>query len=182
MCGRATEKNFVELMVRFVPAGIATTYLFHHLAPGAEVTLTGPYGDFYLRDNPGRMVCVAGGSGMAPIRSVLLEMPREEIARRRPLFFFGARAVKDLFLLDEWREFEINNPGFKFLPALSQPDPQDRWDGAAGRITDVIAQHVGDASDCDAYLCGSPGMLNACIGVLKGLGMSEDRIYYDKFE
>jgi Na+-transporting NADH:ubiquinone oxidoreductase subunit F len=182
MCGRASEKGFVELMVRLVPGGIATTYLFHHLAVGGEATVSGPYGDFYLRNNPGRMLCVAGGSGMAPIRSILLEMSRDEIARRRPLFFFGARAVRDLFMVDEWREFEKNNPGFKFLPALSQPDPEDRWDGLTGRITDVIADHVENASDCDAYLCGGPGMLNACVAVLKDLGMSEDRIYYDKFE
>lgn len=181
MCGLASERNQVELMVRLVPEGICTTYMFKHLKAGNEVIITGPYGDFYLRDSNRRMVCIAGGSGMAPIRAILLAMTPEEIERRRPIFFFGARSRKDLFLVDEWREFEARHPAFKFVPALSGPEPDDDWTGATGRITDVVAQFVPDAKDCEGYLCGSHGMLNACVEILCKLGVDEEQIYYDKF-
>lgn len=182
MCGDCEERDQIELMVRRVPEGIATTYLFDHLELGDEVTFTGPYGDFYLRENDRRMICVAGGSGMAPIRSIMLQMTTEEIEKREPIFFFGARSKRDLFMVDEWREFEKQNKGFTFVPALSAPEPEDNWDGDVGRVTEVIAKYVPDLTNGEGYLCGSPGLLNACVDTLTGLGMPEERIYYDKFE
>lgn len=182
MCGHSGHKDRVELMVRFVPEGIATTYIFNHLTVGEEVTFTGPFGEFYLRDTDRRMICIAGGSGMAPIRSILLDMSPEETARRKPIFLFGARARRDLFLLEEWQEFERTHPGFAFVPALSAPDPQDNWEGETGRITDVVSRYVTDVSNAEGYLCGSPGLLNACVEVLTSMGLPEERIYYDKFE
>jgi Na+-transporting NADH:ubiquinone oxidoreductase subunit F len=181
MCGRAEIKDEIELMVRLVPEGICTTYMFKHIKIGDEVVLTGPYGEFYLRDNGHRIICIAGGSGMAPIRSILLGMTPEEIEKRRPVFFFGAKAKRDLFMLEEWLEFESRNPGFKFIPALSGPETEDNWDGEIGRITDVVTKYVPDGADCEGYLCGSPGLLDACIEVLGKLGINEERIYYDKF-
>lgn len=182
MCGVPTVEDEISLMVRYVPEGISTTYLFRHLKVGDEVIFTGPFGDFYLRDNDRRMICVAGGSGMAPIRSILFSMSREEITRRRPIFFFGARSKKDLFILDEWAEFEREHPEFKFIPALSKPDPEDGWTGETGYVTDLIPRHVDDIAECEGYLCGSPAMLNSCVDVLVSNGMPEERIYYDKFE
>lgn len=181
MCGHAVDKNHVELMVRLVPDGICTTYMFNHLKVGDDVALTGPYGDFYLRESDRRMVCIAGGSGMAPIRSILLGMSADEIERRKPIFFFGARSRKDLFMLDEWRDFGIKHQAFQFVPALSNPDLEDNWDGATGRITDVVAEGIPDGSNCEGYLCGSPGMLNACVETLCKLGVEKEHIYYDKF-
>ncbi len=181
MCGHAQIKNQVELMVRLVPEGVCTTYLFNHVKVGDEVLLTGPYGDFYLRDSDRRMICIAGGSGMAPIRSIIMGMTADEIQRRRPIFFFGARTKTDLFMMEEWLELEAKHEAFKFVPALSAPDPEDNWNGASGRITDVVAQYVPDAHGCEGYLCGSPGMLNACVDVLTRLGVQEEHIYYDKF-
>ena len=181
MCGHAQTKNQVELMVRLVPEGVCTTYLFNHVKVGDEVLLTGPYGDFYLRDSDRRMICIAGGSGMAPIRSIIMGMTADEIQRRRPIFFFGARTKTDLFMMEEWLELEAKHEAFKFVPALSAPDPEDNWNGASGRITDVVAQYVPDAHGCEGYLCGSPGMLNACVDVLTRLGVQEEHIYYDKF-
>lgn len=182
MCGLPTEDDHIELMVRLVPEGIVTTYMFNYLRQGDEAVLTGPYGDFYLRDSDRKMVCIAGGSGMAPIRSIVLTMSKEEIAKRRPVFLFGARAAKDLFMVEEWRQFEKDFPGFTFVPVLSQPDPEDAWNGPQGYVTEVIAQYTDDIAEREAYLCGSPGMLNACIDVLTELGIPEERIYYDKFE
>ncbi|MFH1117471.1 MAG: 2Fe-2S iron-sulfur cluster binding domain-containing protein [Pseudomonadota bacterium] len=181
MCSRCEDKDHIELMVRRVPEGIATTYLFDHLKVGGEVVFTGPFGDFYRRNTDRRMICVAGGSGMAPIRSIMLGMTSQEIERRQPIFFFGARSRRDLFMVEEWRELERTNKGFTFVPALSSPEPDDDWTGETGRVTDVISGHVPDFSQCEGYLCGSPGLLDACVEVLVSLGIPEERIYYDKF-
>jgi Na+-transporting NADH:ubiquinone oxidoreductase subunit F len=169
-------------MVRLVPDGICTTYMFHYLEVGDSVTFTGPFGDFYLRDSDRRMICMAGGSGMAPLRSILRSMSSEEVVKRRPIFFFGARSKRDLFMVDEWREFERENPDFRFIPALSAPEPDDDWDGETGFVTKLVVKYVNDVGEAEAYLCGSPGMLNSCIDVLKQNGMPEEQIYYDKFE
>ena len=118
---------------------------------------------------------------MAPIRSILLSMTKEQVAKKEPIFFFGVRSKKDLFMVDEWREFEKESPGFSFIPVLSQPEPGDDWDGETGRVTEVVGKYVRDVSEAEAYLCGSPGMLDGCIGVLTKMGMPEERIYYDKF-
>ncbi len=183
MSGVPTERNHVDLMVRLVPEGICTTYMFDYLNAGDEVTFTGPFGDFYLRDTGRRMICIAGGSGMAPIRSILRSMTREEIAQRQPIFFFGARSKRDLFLVDEWKEFEEQNPGFTFVPALSQPAPDDAWEGEKGRITEVVERFAETGvEDAEGYLCGSPGLLNACVECLTNAGIDEERIFYDKFE
>ncbi|MBM4326819.1 MAG: 2Fe-2S iron-sulfur cluster binding domain-containing protein [Deltaproteobacteria bacterium] len=182
VCGVPTESDRVELMVRLVPEGICTTYMFNRLQEGDEVRFIGPFGDFYVRDSDRRMICIAGGSGMAPIRSMLRSMTQQEIARRKPIFFFGARAKKDLFMIEEWREFERAHPGFRFVPALSRPDPDDRWEGEVGRVTEIIDKYVSDFSNAEGYLCGSPGMLNACVDVLTKMGVPEERIYYDKYD
>ena len=86
-----------------------------------------------------------------------------------------------MFMVEEWRRFEKENPGFTFVPILSRSEPDDDWDGETGRVTEVPAKYVQDFSEAEAYLCGSPGMLNACIEALTGMGMPEERIYYDKF-
>lgn len=182
MCNIPGDKRSVELMVRLVPEGICTTYMFRYLQVGSAVTFTGPFGDFYLRDSDRKMICMAGGSGMAPLRSILRSMPSEEIAKRRPVFFFGARSKRDLFMLDEWREFENEHPDFHFIPALSSPQPGDDWNGETGYITNLVEKYVNNIGEAEAYLCGSPGMLNSCVEVLKQNGMPEERIYYDKFE
>ncbi len=126
-----SRKDTVELEIRLVPNGICTTYVFQHLKVGDAVTINGPYGDFYLRDSDREIVFVAGGSGMAPIKSMLLDMAEKGI-RRKATYFFGARAVRDLFLVDEMRALEKRLPDFRFVPALSSPLPEDNWDRGDG--------------------------------------------------
>jgi Na+-transporting NADH:ubiquinone oxidoreductase subunit F len=126
------------------------------------------------------MVCIAGGSGMAPIKSILLDMA-ETGSQRKVRYFFGARAVKDLFLVEEMKKLESILPDFRFIPALSAPDPSDNWRGETGLITEVVARHVPDASNMEAYLCGSPLMIDACLKVLGDKGMPKESIFYDKF-
>jgi Na+-transporting NADH:ubiquinone oxidoreductase subunit F len=170
----------IELEIRLAPNGICTTYVHKHLKEGDAVTIKGPYGKFGLRASDREMLCIAGSSGMAPIKSILLDMAEKGIDRPGRLFF-GAKAVRDLFLLEELRALETKLPHFRFIPALSAPDPGDVWSGERGLITEVVDRHVPDASEMEAYLCGSPLMIDACIAVLKVKGLPEDRIFFDKF-
>ncbi len=174
------DRNEIELEIRYVPNGICTTYVHQHLKEGDEVTINGPYGEFYLRDTDRPIICIAGGSGMAPIKSILAHMVNTE-SPRCVRYFFGARATRDLFLLDEMKALESTLSDFKFIPALSAPDPEDNWQGESGLITEVVSRHTGDLSNHEAYLCGSPFMIDACVKVLTEKGMPEEQIYYDKF-
>jgi Na+-transporting NADH:ubiquinone oxidoreductase subunit F len=175
-----SEKEAVELEIRLVPNGICTTYVFQYMKEGDEVTINGPYGEFYLRDTDAEIVFIAGGSGMAPVKSILLDMAEKQIDRKAT-FFFGARTTRDLFLVDEMRELEKRLPRFTFIPALSAPAEEDNWSGARGLITEVLDRHLKNGDNLEAYLCGSPGMIDASVGVLTKKGLPEERIFYDKF-
>lgn len=174
------ETGKVELEIRLVPNGICTTYVHKHLKEGEEVIINGPYGDFFLRDTQREVICIAGGSGMAPIKSILLDMVEKGIDRR-VRYFFGARTTKDLFLVDEMKELEKKLPNFTFIPALSDPIEEENWKGETGLITDVVARHMDSGDNVEAYLCGSPGMIDACVNVLSSKGVPGELIYYDKF-
>ena len=175
-----SQHGKIELEIRYVPDGICTTYVHKHLAEGDEITINGPYGEFVLSDTDKDMICIAGGSGMAPVNSILLDMEGKD-SKRKVQYFFGAKSKKDLFLVEEMKELESKLSDFKFIPALSEPSPEDDWDGETGLITEVVARHIDDASDKEAYLCGSPFMIDACIEVLRKKGMPEENIFYDKF-
>lgn len=173
-------KNRLELEIRLVPNGICTTYVHKFLKQGEKVTINGPYGDFYLRDTQRDIICIAGGSGMAPIKGILEDMADNGI-NRKTRYFFGARSLRDLFLVDRMRELESILPDFRFIPALSQPLPEDNWQGETGIITEVLSRHLKTGDNTEAYLCGSPGMIDACVKTLTDKGIPENLIYYDKF-
>ena len=170
----------IELEIRYVPNGICTTYVHQHLVEGAPITVNGPYGDFYLRDTEREIIFIAGGSGMAPIKSILHEMERAANPRKAR-YFFGARSARDLFLVEEMKALEKTLPDFEFVPGLSDPAPDDQWEGETGLITEIVGRHTDNAAEAEAYLCGSPMMIDACVKVLRDKGMPEDRIYFDKF-
>ncbi len=170
----------VELEVRLVPNGICTTYVHEYMQEGDEVTFNGPYGDFHLRETDRDIYFIAGGSGHAPIKSILYNMVESQNPRKA-MYFFGARSKADLFLVEETRELEKKLPHFEYVPALSDPKPEDKWDGELGLITDVLDRRVPSIDNAEAYLCGSPGMIDACIAVLTKKGMPEELIYFDKF-
>jgi Na+-transporting NADH:ubiquinone oxidoreductase subunit F len=100
---------------------------------------------------------------------------------RKAMYFFGARSKRDLFLLDEMHALEQRLPNFTFVPALSEPAAEDNWEGETGLITDVVRRMVKDGPNSEAYLCGSPGMINACMAVLTELNVAPENIFYDKF-
>ena len=117
---------------------------------------------------------------MAPIRSILLHLAERNMPRK-VMYFFGARNKKDLFFTDELFALERKFPNFKYIPALSEPRPQDNWDGETGLITQVVERLVHDGTNTEGYLCGPPPMIDAAIKVLTKKGVHEIYIYYDKF-
>lgn len=175
-----TNENQIDLIIRRVPNGISTTYIFDYLKEGDNISLNGPHGDFYLRDSRSEIIYIAGGSGLAPIKSMLHKMVEEGIDRKAT-FFFGCVSKRDLYYVEEMKAFEEKLPNFKFVPALSGPKPEDAWVGETGLITEVVHRHVEAGGDYEAYLCGSPGMIDASIKVLEGKGIAQENIYFDKF-
>ena len=175
-----SDNKAVELIIRQVPGGICTTYMNQFIKEGDEVMISGPYGDFYLRDGASELIFIAGGSGLAPIKSLVFDIIEKNIDKKM-IFFFGAVSKKDLYYIEEFEELEKKLPGFRYIPALSKPLPEDNWKGESGLITDVVSKYVPDANDRQSYLCGSPGMLNACIQVLKQKGFDDSNIFFDKF-
>ncbi len=174
------DRTGVELLIRRVPDGICTTWVFTELREGAVVCFNGPHGDFRLHESGRGLIFIAGGSGMAPFLSLLCQVERAGLSR--PIrFYFGARSARDLFLLERMARYERVLADFRFVPALSDPLPADGWCGETGLITEVVARHHPDCRDWDAYLCGSPGMLDACVRVLTARGLPEEHIYFDKF-
>lgn len=174
------DKNHVDLVIRLVPGGICTTYIFEHLKEGDPITFNGPYGEFHLTETEKDMVFIAGGSGMAPFLSILAQMQNENITRNVS-YFFGARAKRDLICVEKMAAFEKEIPNFKFVPCLSQPFPDDNWEGESGLVTEVVSRHFPDLSNMEAYLCGSPGMCDASVAALTARGMPEENIFFDKF-
>jgi Na+-transporting NADH:ubiquinone oxidoreductase subunit F len=186
MSSRPLDKNHVELLIRLVPGGIATTYVHQQLKEGDKVELVGAFGDFHVRDTPAAMVCVAGGSGMAPFKSMFYDLHENDSFPEKEIwYFFGARTSKDMFYLDELRQLEKEWPRFHFVPALSEPKVEENWTGETGMITDVLEKYIkgkiGKDKGLEGYLCGSPGMINACINVMTRNGLEESKVYYDKF-
>ena len=174
------DDRAVELIVRLVPGGICTTWVFTMLAEGDEVAFSGPYGQFRLSETDREMVWIAGGSGMAPFWSILRQMKQQQL-RRTCTYFFGAVRRRDLFFVDELQELAKELDWFSFVPALSGPADGDDWAGETGLITEVVDRGVSDGADIEAYLCGSPGMIDAAAEVLRRKGVAEDRTFYDKF-
>ncbi|MEN3008705.1 2Fe-2S iron-sulfur cluster binding domain-containing protein [Pseudothermotoga sp.] len=178
-----SDSGHIELVIRLVPGGIATTYVFNYMKEGEIVEFVGPFGEFYMRNTKADMIMIAGGSGMAPIKSIVLDMIDRKIKDRNVWFFFGARSKRDLFYVELFRTIEKDWDRFHFIPALSNPNPEDDWTGELGLITEVVDRYlmnkIPKESEKEAYLCGSPGMINASIQVLQKHGIN--KIYYDKF-
>jgi Na+-transporting NADH:ubiquinone oxidoreductase subunit F len=101
---------------------------------------------------------------------------------RKATYYFGANTQKDMYLVDLMKQFEKDLSDFRFVPALAAPNNDEKWDGETGLITDVVRRDLKNAEESEAYLCGSPGMIDASIAVLTEMGMHPEKIYYDKFE
>lgn len=173
------EKNAVELVVRLVPGGLATSYIFNKLKVGAPIYLTGPYGEFYLRETEAPLVCVAGGSGSAPIRAIIHYL-RNKRSPRKIVSFYGGRTPKDIYFTDEYAAC-AGDLDLTHIPAISEPSDGDSWTGERGLITAPMARHLGDLSTWEAYMCGPPAMLFYAKKLLISKGINPDRVYFDEF-
>ena len=175
------DKNAIELIIRLVPDGICTTYCFEYLKVGDEVKFNGPYGDFRLSDSDAPIVFIAGGSGMAPIKCILHDM-KNTGNKRKATYYFGANKAEELFLLEKMKAFESDLADFTFVPVVAASQENENWKGQKGLVTEAVQRNLKNASQCEAYLCGSAGLIDAAIEILTELGMKEEAIFYDKFE
>ncbi|MFP4430073.1 MAG: NADH:ubiquinone reductase (Na(+)-transporting) subunit F [Spirochaetaceae bacterium] len=186
MSSKPADENHLEFLVRLVPGGIVTTYVHEHLKEGERVKIVAPFGEFYVRETDATMICVAGGSGMAPFKSIFNDfIERDKMGERDIWYFFGARTERDMFYLDWLWELDEKYERFHFVPALSEPEPGTTWKGATGLITEVLEKYlqteISAEKEKEGYLCGSPGMLDACMDVMRRNKMEDEKIYFDKF-
>jgi toluene methyl-monooxygenase electron transfer component len=175
------KKNHVSFFIRHVPEGEFTTWLHSDNREGQPVSVTGPFGSFWLRDSPNQILCIAGGSGMAPIKA-LLEQITSQGMNQQVNYLFGARTQKDLYCLDELESIKVMSKGrFNFIPVLSQEPEDSDWTGLRGRCVDEIMTSHDFSSGTNAYLCGPPGMIDSAIEILNKNGLTNENIFYDKF-
>ncbi len=188
MASSPSSPGRLVLWVRRDPGGVVSPYICDSLKVGEELAIRGPFGDFRLHESPRETLFVAGGSGLAPIRSMLLEMAEKTtqaasgqapVSRRTTLYFSG-RSRRDLFLMEELRALEGALP-FHYVPVLSNPLPGEPWEGEKGGIPSVLNRRLDTLHNHEAYLCGSAGMIDACVKVLQAKGLPEDHIFFDKF-
>ena len=174
----------VEFIIRKYPQGAFSARLDDGLAEGDALAVKGPYGTCFRREGRcGPMVLVGGGSGMSPLLSILSDQVRS--GEQRPVrFFYGARAVRDLFLLSEIEALGAALEDFRFVPALSEPGGDDVWDGERGFVHEVVARHLREEAldgEIDAYCCGPPPMIDATVPVLSMAGVEPERMHCDRF-
>lgn len=167
-----------------VPPGICSSYIFS-LKPGDKVKISGPYGEFHLKDTNKEMIFIGGGAGMAPMRSHIFHLFKTLHTKRKVSFWYGGRSLRELFYLDQYRQLETENPNFKFVVALSEPKPEDNWNGSVGFIHQVLYENYlknhPEPEDCEYYICGPPAMLNAVLNLLDSLGVPSENIAFDDF-
>ena len=176
----AKTSGQLEFIIKCYPGGRFSEFLATSVDVGDELPLTGPFGVFTLRDSPAELVFVGGGAGMAPILSVLRSLAERD-PQRKATYYYGARGRRDLCFEAELQALAQQLPNFTYVPALSEPGPDDAWEGEVGFVTDVVRKHEHDLRKSDAYVCGPPPMVEAALTVLTDLGAPPNRIFYDKF-
>lgn len=188
------EKGIIMLNVRVAsppprapkgtPPGQMSSYIFGR-KPGDEVTISGPYGEFFIQDSDAEMVYIGGGAGMAPLRSHIFELFKNRKTGRKVSYWYGGRSMRELFYVDQFRAIEEEFPNFQFNIALSDPLPEENWDGYTGFIHQVLhdeyLQHHAAPEDIEYYICGPPMMNAAVFKMLENLGVEQDNIFYDDF-
>ena len=194
MANYPEEKGFIMLNVRVAsppprapegtPPGKMTAYLFD-LKPGDDVTISGPFGEFFAKDTPAEMIFVGGGAGMAPMRSHIFDQFRRLRTTRKVSFWYGARSQREAFYIEDFDAIQEEHDNFSWHLALSDPVPEDNWTGFTGFIHQVLYDnYLKDHSapeDVEYYLCGPPLMLKACMQMLDSLGVEPDNILFDDF-
>ncbi len=169
-----------ELNVKLVPSGIGSGFVHNNLKLNDEVTFTAPYSGYPNCNDNNDLICVAGGSGMSPILSILRHL-KEIGSKRRIFYFFGTKTHTDLLYIDELQALENTLSDFHFIPVVEKPNYDEVNQFETGLVTDALERCVQDTSAASAYLCGGSGMLTAACNVLTTLGISRDKIFFDRF-
>lgn len=198
MANHPAEGNIVMLNIRIatppwdrskgqfmkVNPGVCSSYIFSR-KPGDKVTISGPYGEFFIKDTDKEMVYIGGGAGMAPLRSHIFHLFHTLKTDRKVSYWYGARSKREVFYEDHFREIEKKFPNFKFNIALSEPLPEDNWDGLTGFIHQVVydeylSKHE-EPEEIEYYLCGPPMMNDAVQKMLYDLGVPDEMVDFDDF-
>ena len=198
MANHPAEGNIVMLNIRIatppwdraknawmnVNPGICSSYIFN-LKPGDKCMVSGPYGEFFIRDTQNEMMFIGGGAGMAPMRSHIFDQFQTKKTSRKATFWYGARSSKEVFYEDHFRKIEKDFPNFKFTIGLSDPLPEDNWTGDIGFIHNIIFNNYlkdhEEPEDIEYYLCGPPMMNSAVENMLLELGVPKENVMFDDF-
>ena len=198
MANHPAESNIIMLNIRIatppfdrksggfmkVNPGICSSYIFSR-KPGDKVTISGPYGEFFIKDTKKEMMFIGGGAGMAPMRSHIFDLYKTRGTDRKATFWYGGRSLRELFYVDEFEEIEKKNPNFEFHIALSEPVPEDNWKGSTGFIHQVIMDEYlknhPEPEEIEYYLCGPPMMNDAVLKMLDDYGVPPEMIAFDDF-
>ena len=184
MASTQSSPDTLRFIIRKYPEGEFSSLLDGALQPGTPVSVKGPFGSCFRREErKGPMLLVGGGSGMSPLWSILQD--HIESGEQRPVrFYYGARTRKDLFFIDEFAAIAARLPDFEFIPVLSQATEEDAWQGETGFVHEAV-ERIERArplpGEADAYTCGPPPMVDAVLPVLQRLGVALDRTFVDKF-
>ncbi len=198
MANHPAEGNIIKLNVRIatppwdkkknrfmnVNPGICSTYVFLR-KPGDKVTISGPYGDFFIKETEREMVYIGGGAGMAPLRSHIFHLFHTLKTKRKVSYWYGARSRREVFYEEDFRKIEKKFPNFSFHIALSEPLPEDKWDGHKGFIHQVVLDNYlkdhPEPEELEYYICGPPIMNESVLHMLDNLGVPEENIDLDDF-
>lgn len=198
MANYPEEKGLIKLNIRIatppwdnvkkqfmsVPPGLCSTYIFSR-KPGDKVMISGPYGEFHIKDTQNEMVYIGGGAGMAPLRSHIFHLFKTLKTNRKVSYWYGARSLREVFYEDEFRAIEKQFPNFTFNLALSEPLPEDNWKGYTGFIHKVLLENYlckhEEPEDIEYYFCGPPQMNAAVVKTLDSLGVPKENIAFDDF-
>ena len=198
MASYPAEDNIIMLNVRIatppfdrvnggfmkVNPGVCSSYIYS-LKPGDKVTISGPYGEFHVKDTKREMIFIGGGAGMAPMRSHILDQFLTKHTDRKASFWYGGRSLRELFYINDFKKIEADNPNFSFNIALSAPLPEDNWTGYVGNIHEVLFENYlknhPEPEEIEYYLCGPPMMTQAVLNMLDNLGVPKEMIMFDDF-
>lgn len=193
MANYPEEKGIIMLNVRIasppprtqgLPPGQMSSYIFS-LQPGDEVTISGPFGEFFAKETAAEMVFVGGGAGMAPMRSHIFDQLERINTDRKMSFWYGARSLREMFYVEDFDQLAAGHENFEWHVALSDPQEGDDWSGYTGFIHNVLLEnYLKDhpaPEDCEFYMCGPPMMNQAVINMLHDLGVEDENILLDDF-
>lgn len=198
MANHPAEGNIVMLNIRLatppwdraknafadVPPGLCSSYIFTR-KPGDKVMISGPYGEFHIKPTKKEMVYIGGGAGMAPLRSHIFHLFHTQGTDRKVSYWYGARSKREIFYEEHFRDIEAKHPNFQFNIALSEPLPEDNWEGYVGFIHKVVLDNYlskhPEPEEIEYYLCGPPMMNAAVFKMLDDLGVPPEMIAFDDF-